>query len=93
MLGSWNVKKGVLLKPFHQANELTWSGSITVPSEFECEYNYYVVDDKKNVLRSEMGRKHKLILPGGVQSGQEVEVHDLWQVRPFLYIHDIISSF
>ncbi|XP_004493319.1 4-alpha-glucanotransferase DPE2 isoform X2 [Cicer arietinum] len=79
VLGSWNVKKGVLLSPFHEGSELIWSGSITVPKGFQCEYTYYVVDDKKNVVRWEMGKKHELRLPEGVQSGQEIEFRDLWQ--------------
>ncbi|XP_061369933.1 4-alpha-glucanotransferase DPE2 [Gastrolobium bilobum] len=79
VLGSWNVKKGVLLTPFHQGNELIWGGSITVPTGFQCQYNYYVVDDNKNVLRGEMGKKRELVLPEGIQSGQEIEFRDLWQ--------------
>ncbi|GAU44872.1 hypothetical protein TSUD_329290 [Trifolium subterraneum] len=79
VLGSWNVKKGVLLTPFHEGTELVWSGSITVPKGFECEYTYYVVDDKKNIVRWEMGKKHELRLPESVQSGQEIEFRDLWQ--------------
>ncbi|KAK7396064.1 hypothetical protein VNO78_16802 [Psophocarpus tetragonolobus] len=79
LLGSWNVKKGVLLSPIHQGSELIWGGSITVPKGFQCQYSYYVVDDNKNVLRWEMGKKRELILPGGIQSGQEIEFHDLWQ--------------
>ncbi|KAG6737020.1 hypothetical protein POTOM_060020 [Populus tomentosa] len=56
VLGSWDVKKGLLLSPVHQGEELIWSGSISVPSEFSGEYSYYVVDDKKSVLRWEMER-------------------------------------
>ncbi|CAI9099424.1 OLC1v1036244C3 [Oldenlandia corymbosa var. corymbosa] len=79
ILGSWNVKRGLLLSPSHQNDELIWCGSIPVPSEFACEYHYYVVDDDRNVLRSEIGDKRKLSLPDGIQSGQEVELHDLWK--------------
>ncbi|XP_019458258.1 PREDICTED: 4-alpha-glucanotransferase DPE2 [Lupinus angustifolius] len=79
VLGSWNVKKGVLLSPFHQGDELIWGGSITVPSGFQCQYTYYVVDDNRNVLRAEMGRKRGLVLPEGIQSDQEIEFRDLWQ--------------
>lgn len=79
VLGSWNVKKGVLLSPFHEGSELIWSGSITVPKGFQCQYTYYVVDDKKNIVRWEMGKKHELTLPESVQSGQEIEFRDLWQ--------------
>ncbi|KAJ4706736.1 4-alpha-glucanotransferase DPE2 [Melia azedarach] len=78
VLGSWNVKKGFLLSPVHQDNELIWCGSITVPSGFSCEYTYYVVDDEKNVLRWEMGKKRKLLLPETIKDG-EVLLHDLWQ--------------
>ncbi|KAK4392551.1 4-alpha-glucanotransferase DPE2 [Sesamum angolense] len=78
-LGSWNVKKGLLLRPSHQGDELIWSGSLSVPAEFNCEYSYYVVDDDKNVLRWEAGKKRNLLLPNGVQNGQLVELHDLWQ--------------
>lgn len=80
VLGSWNVKKGLQLRPSHQGDELIWSGNLPVPAGFYCEYSYYVVDDAKNVLRSEAGKKRKLILPNGVQNGQLVELHDLWQV-------------
>ncbi|KAL0316723.1 UNVERIFIED_CONTAM: 4-alpha-glucanotransferase DPE2 [Sesamum radiatum] len=79
VLGSWNVKKGLLLRPSHQGDELIWSGSLSVPAEFNCEYSYYVVDDDKNVLRWEAGKKRNLLLPNGVQNGQLVELHDLWQ--------------
>ncbi|KAJ7976533.1 4-alpha-glucanotransferase DPE2 [Quillaja saponaria] len=79
VLGSWNVKKGLLLTPVHQGGELIWRGSIAVPSGFDCEYSYYVVDDEKNVLRWEMGRRRKLLLPEGILNGQEVELRDLWQ--------------
>lgn len=85
LLGSWNVKKGVLLRPFHNGEELIWRGSITVPIGFQCQYNYYVVDDDRNVLRSEMGNKRELLLHEGIQSGQEVEFRDLWQVLPFSF--------
>ena len=80
ILGSWNVKKGLLLSPIHEGDELIWSGSVAVPSGFGCEYSYYVVDGDKNVLRCEMGRKRKLLLADGIQDGEVVELHDLWQV-------------
>ena len=80
ILGAWNVKKGLLLSPYNQDGELIWSGGIPVPADFRCEYNYYVVDDERNVLRWEVGNKRKLLLPEGVQSGHLVELHDLWQV-------------
>ncbi|XP_062166587.1 4-alpha-glucanotransferase DPE2 isoform X2 [Alnus glutinosa] len=79
VLGSWNVKKGLLLSPVHQGDELIWSGSVAVPSGFGCEYSYYVVDDDKNVLRWELGKRRKLLLPEGIQDGEVVELHDLWQ--------------
>ncbi|RDY00155.1 4-alpha-glucanotransferase DPE2 [Mucuna pruriens] len=79
VLGSWNVKRGVLLSPIQQGGELIWGGSITVPRGFQCQYTYYVVDDNKNVLRWEMGKKRELILPEGIQSGQEIDFCDLWQ--------------
>ncbi|KAI3949164.1 hypothetical protein MKW98_026544 [Papaver atlanticum] len=68
LLGSWNVKQGLLLIPSHQ-----------VPSGFECEYSYYLVDDNRHVLRWEAGKKRKIFLPEGVQDGEVVELHDLWQ--------------
>lgn len=79
VLGSWDVKKGLLLKPSHQGDELIWSGSLPVPAGFTSEYSYYVVDDKKNMLRWEAGNKRKLSLPDSAQNGQLVELHDLWQ--------------
>ncbi|GAB4851804.1 4-alpha-glucanotransferase dpe2 [Ancistrocladus abbreviatus] len=79
LLGSWNVKKGLPLIPFHLGNELIWRGSIEVPRGFGCEYSYFVVDDEKNVLRWEMGKKRKLLLLDSVQDGEAIELHDLWQ--------------
>nr|ACN50178.1 disproportionating enzyme 2 [Annona cherimola] len=79
VLGSWNVKHGLLLCPTHQGGELVWSGRISVPTAFGCEYNYYLVDDDKNILRWEAGQKRRLILPEGIQEGAVVELHDLWQ--------------
>nr|GMC86043.1 4-alpha-glucanotransferase DPE2 [Ipomoea batatas] len=79
LLGSWNVKKGLLLRPSHQGDELIWSGSIPVPPEFKSEYSYYVVDDEKNVVRWEVGKKRKLLLPDGLEDGLLVELRDLWQ--------------
>ncbi|KAK9026512.1 hypothetical protein V6N11_039350 [Hibiscus sabdariffa] len=79
MLGSWDVKKGLLLSPVHQGDELIWTGTIAVPSHFNCDYRYYVVDDARNVLRWEMGNKRSLSLPPFCQEGQIVELHDFWQ--------------
>ncbi|KAH9675167.1 4-alpha-glucanotransferase DPE2 [Citrus sinensis] len=79
VLGSWDVKKGFLLSPVHQDDELIWSGSIAVPIGFSCEYSYYVVDDRKNLLRWEMGKKRKLLLHETIKDGEVVELHDLWQ--------------
>lgn len=78
-LGSWSVKKGLLLSPSHQGDELIWSGCLSVATRFACEYSYYVVDDERNVLRWEAGKKRKLLLPNGIQNGELVELHDLWQ--------------
>ncbi|GLT67958.1 hypothetical protein SLA2020_402290 [Shorea laevis] len=44
VLGSWSVKKGLLLSPVHQD-----------------------------------GKRRKLLLPEGIQDGEVVEFHDLWQ--------------
>ncbi|XP_010251909.1 PREDICTED: 4-alpha-glucanotransferase DPE2 isoform X2 [Nelumbo nucifera] len=79
VLGLWNVKKGILLSPFHQGEELIWSGRIEVPCGFQCEYSYYLVDDNRNILRWEAGNKRKFVLPEGIQDGTMVELHDLWQ--------------
>ncbi|KAG6411082.1 hypothetical protein SASPL_129156 [Salvia splendens] len=79
VLGSWDVKKGLLLSPAHHGDELIWSGSLSVPAGFTCEYSYYVVDDKKNVIRWEAGKKRKMSLPDSAQHGQLLELHDLWQ--------------
>lgn len=80
VLGSWNIKKGLLLSPVHHGKELIWFGTISVPKGFKCDYTYYVVDEKRNVLRWEMGDKRKILLPEGIQDGEAVELHDLWQV-------------
>lgn len=85
VLGSWNVKKGLLLTPVHQGNELVWYGSVSVTTGFSTEYSYYVLDDHKNVLRWEMGKKRKLLLPHDVKDGQVVEFRDLWQVRSTIF--------
>ncbi|XP_044468053.1 4-alpha-glucanotransferase DPE2 [Mangifera indica] len=79
VLGSWNVKKGFLLRPVHEGDQLIWCGNIAVSSGFSCEYNYYVVDDERNVLRWEMGKKRKVLLPEGIKDGEVVQLHDLWQ--------------
>ncbi|KAJ9179771.1 hypothetical protein P3X46_008099 [Hevea brasiliensis] len=79
LLGSWDVKKGLLLSPVHEDEELIWYGSVATPIEFSCEYNYYVVDDEKSVLRWEMGKKRKLLLPKEINGGETVHLHDLWQ--------------
>ncbi|XP_050231099.1 4-alpha-glucanotransferase DPE2 [Mercurialis annua] len=79
MLGCWSVKKGLLLSPVHEGDELIWYGALSVPNDFSCHYYYCVVDDENNVLRSEMGNKRKLLLPEGVNGGEMVQLHDLWQ--------------
>ncbi|GMN64331.1 hypothetical protein TIFTF001_033402 [Ficus carica] len=79
VLGGWDVKKGLSLSPVHQGDELIWSGTVSVPNGFESEYSYYVVDDEKNVLRWEIGKKRKLLFPEGIQDGVLIELHDLWQ--------------
>ena len=80
VLGSWNVKKGLLLKAesLSWSDQLIWSRGVAVdPIGFGCEYSYYVVD-VDNVLRS----KIKLVLaePEWIQDGEVVEFHDLWPV-------------
>lgn len=80
ILGSWNVKQALALSPVHQGDELFWCGRVAVPITFKCEYSYYLVDDNRNILRWEAGKKRKLALPDGVQEGDAVEIHDLWQV-------------
>lgn len=79
LIGSWDVKKGLLLRPSHHGDELIWSGVISVAPGFKTDYSYYVVDDEKNVVRWEAGRKRKLLLPDLLQDGLLVELHDLWQ--------------
>jgi len=90
VLGSWNVKKGLLLSPVHQGDELIWSGSVAVPSGFGCEYSYYVVDDDKNVLRWELGKRRKLLLPERIQDG---EVVLLWFSFFFLMLYEFLKGF
>lgn len=80
VLGSGNVKQALALSPFHQGDELIWCGKITVAIGFECEYCYYLVDDNRNILRWEAGKKRKLILPAGIKEGEVMEIRDLWQV-------------
>ncbi|MBA0662181.1 hypothetical protein Goklo_006360 [Gossypium klotzschianum] len=78
-LGSWNVKKGLLLSPVHQDDQLIWTATISVPCQFSCGYRYYVVDDAKNVLRWEMGNERRLSIPHLLPEGHTLELHDLWQ--------------
>lgn len=88
VLGSWNVKRGLLLSPVHQGDELIWFGTISVAKGFgSCEYSYYVVDGDRNVLRWEMGNKRQLLLPHTIQSGDVLHFHDFWQV---LFPHSIL---
>lgn len=84
VLGSWNIKRGLLLSPVHHGKELIWFGTVCVPKGFKCNYTYYVVDEKRNVMRWEMGDRRKVLLPEGIQDGEAVELHDLWQVSFFL---------
>jgi hypothetical protein len=86
-LGSWNVKQGLALSPVHQDNKLFWCGRVSVADDFTPEYCYYVVDDNKNVLRSESGEKRKLVLPEGIQEGDVVEIGDWWQVLIGVTMH------
>ncbi|KAF9599354.1 hypothetical protein IFM89_036811 [Coptis chinensis] len=79
LLGSWNVKKGLALTPSFQGEELIWSGKISVPTGFQAQYGYCLVDKDKNVLRSEAGNKRKILLPDTIQDRQVVELRDLWQ--------------
>lgn len=79
VLGSWDVKKGLLLKPVHRGDELIWCGDVAVPGGFGCEYSYYVVNDDRKALRWEAGKKRKLVLPEVIEHGEVVELHDLWQ--------------
>ncbi|XP_077218422.1 disproportionating enzyme 2 isoform X2 [Tasmannia lanceolata] len=79
VLGSWNVKQGLILSPFHEGHELIWCGRIAVPIGFSCEYSYYLVGNDKNVLRWEAGTKRRIVLPEGIQEGEVLELHDLWQ--------------
>lgn len=79
VLGSWDAKKGLLLSPVHEGGELIWRGTITVRSGFCCEYSYYVVDGEKKILRWEMGKKRKLVLPDLIKDGEHVQLYDLWQ--------------
>ncbi|KAH0468674.1 hypothetical protein IEQ34_001906 [Dendrobium chrysotoxum] len=79
VLGAGNVKQGLGLVPFHQGEELIWHGKISVPIGFQCEYCYYLVDDNRNILRWEAGKKRKVSLPEGIKEGEVMEIHDLWQ--------------
>lgn len=90
-VGFMECEEGSSVEPQHQGDELIWHGSTAVPAGFECEYSYYVVDDDRNVLRWEAGKKRKLVLPDGLRDGEVVELHDLWQVLLLLYSHTSFS--
>ncbi|KAG0479077.1 hypothetical protein HPP92_013796 [Vanilla planifolia] len=79
VLGSGNVKLGLSLIPIHQGEELIWHGKISVPVGFKCQYCYYLVDDRRNILRWEGGKKRELSIPEVIKEGKVVEIHDLWQ--------------
>ncbi|KAF3326219.1 4-alpha-glucanotransferase DPE2 [Carex littledalei] len=79
VLGSWNLKQAFSMDPVNQGGELVWCAKASVQVGFACEYSYYLVDDSRNVLRWESGKKRKLELPQGVKEGDVVEIHDLWQ--------------
>ncbi|XP_042408165.1 4-alpha-glucanotransferase DPE2-like [Zingiber officinale] len=78
-LGSGNVKQGLALSPSHQGDELIWYAKVSVSAGFSCEYSYYVVDDNRNVLRREAGKKRRFTLPSDVPEKAVVEIRDLWQ--------------
>jgi 4-alpha-glucanotransferase len=80
-LGAWKTKQGLRMTPRLQAADvLFWHATLTVPHDFSCNYSYYVVDDQKNVLRLESGKRHAFVLPHGLPDAASVEIYDLWQV-------------
>ncbi|EPS68463.1 hypothetical protein M569_06305, partial [Genlisea aurea] len=79
IFGSSNVKRGLVLKPSHRDEEMIWSNTLRLPSGVRFEYSYFVVDDEKNVLRSEAGRRRKAAVPSDARNGLLVEFRDLWQ--------------
>jgi len=79
-LGAWKTKQGLRMTPRLQAADvLFWHATLTVPHDFSCNYSYYVVDDQKNVLRLESGKRHAFVLPHGLPDAASVEIYDLWQ--------------
>ena len=65
ILGSWSVKKGLLLNPVHEGEELIWYGTVAVPIEFSCEYGYYVWMMRKIFLDGKWGRNVSRPKPRG----------------------------
>eukprot|EP00252_Welwitschia_mirabilis_P024591 TRINITY_DN7346_c0_g1_i1.p1 TRINITY_DN7346_c0_g1~~TRINITY_DN7346_c0_g1_i1.p1 ORF type:complete len:954 (-),score=162.82 TRINITY_DN7346_c0_g1_i1:275-3136(-) len=78
-LGASNVNKGLRMIPYHEKDTLFWHVTISVPHDFKSEYSYYVVDDHRNVLRRETGKRHSISLPNGLSDKANVEIYDLWQ--------------
>ncbi|OAY82617.1 4-alpha-glucanotransferase DPE2, partial [Ananas comosus] len=78
ILGSWNVKQALALSPVHQGDELFWCGRVAVPITFKCEYS---ITWLMTIGIFEMGGREEAetALPDGVQEGDAVEIHDLWQ--------------
>uniref|UniRef100_A0A0D6QV62 4-alpha-glucanotransferase n=1 Tax=Araucaria cunninghamii TaxID=56994 RepID=A0A0D6QV62_ARACU len=78
-LGAWDVKKALRLVPHHHGDVLFWHGTLTVAEDFSCEYNYCVVDDQRNVLKWESGKRRSFSLPEGIPDGGAVDIYDLWR--------------
>eukprot|EP01018_Ginkgo_biloba_P034974 Gb_33253 [translate_table: standard] len=79
VMGSWKVKQAVQMMPHHQGDDLIWHATVSVPDNFRCEYNYCLVDDKRNLLKWESGKRRTFVLPDGLPDGASVDVYDLWR--------------
>ncbi|GLJ46730.1 hypothetical protein SUGI_0985310 [Cryptomeria japonica] len=77
-VGGWDVNKAVRMVPYHQGDILYWHATLTVAHDFSCNYNYFLVDEQRNVLKQESGKRQTFTLPQSLPDGASVDVYDLW---------------
>lgn len=77
-VGGWDVNKAVRMVPYHQGDIIYWHATLTVAHDFSWDYNYFVVDDQRSVLKRESSKRQTLALPQSLPDGASVDVYDLW---------------
>lgn len=78
-LGSWSPGQALAMVPHHHGQELLWSADLSVPSDFQGNYSYCVVDENRRIVRRESGAPRSLLLSEDLPDGAFVDIHDLWQ--------------